>query len=380
MLNNKVYLPNLNTLRAIAAIMVVVSHIELRKGIVGLKGLSTIMNWGGIGVSLFFVLSGFLITYLLLLEKNTITSINVKDFYLRRIFRIWPLYFLIISFVYLLIPYILPEYYISESSRFSIKSILYNVFFLTNFSLVLKLTPLIISTIWSIGIEEQFYIIWPWVMRLKEKSYIKLILFFILIIPMGKIFLIFINKIFHNHFIEILSKVVTTTRFDCMAIGAFFGVLAFSKQIKIGKIDINYNMFCSKKIQIISYLLLFSIFLISHFTTLANPFFNFALYPTLFAICILNLSTNPKTIINLENKITNYIGLISYSIYLNHMIVLYLLFPVLKPLISHYSVIVQGVIIYPITLVIVFLVSHITYNFYEKQFLKLKHKFSHVNT
>lgn len=377
---SKIYLPNLNTLRAVAAIMVVISHIELKKSILDLGGLATLKNWGTIGVSLFFVLSGFLITYLLMVERENFATINVKDFYLRRILRIWPLYFLVIAFVYLLIPYILPEYYQSEPERFTLKSVLYNVFFLTNFSLVLKLTPLIISNIWSIGIEEQFYIFWPWVMKQKEKTYIKLILLVIFIIPIGKLFTMLLSQLIHSENIRIASKIMTTTRIDCMAIGAFFGVLGFSKNIQLFRFNLNYTIFTSRWIQVLCYSMVLSTFIIAQFTTQFNLFFNFALYPMLFAIIILNLSTNPATLLNLENKYINHLGVISYSIYLNHMLVIYLWFPFIKPFITTLKPLMQNLIIYPSTIMLIFWVSHITYTYYEKQFLKLKKKFAHVNT
>lgn len=309
--NSKIYLPNLNTLRAIAALMVVISHIELTKSILGIGGQANFKNWGTIGVSLFFVLSGFLITYLLMVERENFTTINVKDFYIRRILRIWPLYFLVIAFVYLLIPYILPEYYQSEPERFTIKSVLYNVFFLTNFSLVLKLTPLIISNIWSIGIEEQFYIFWPWFMKQKVKTYINLILLVILIIPIVKLGTMLLNHWIHSDHIRIASTIITTTRIDRMAIGAFFAVLGYSKNIQLFRFNLNYCFFTSRRIQWLCYAIVLITFILAQFTTQFNLFYNFVLYPTLFAIIILNLSTNPDTLFNLENKYTNHLGLIS---------------------------------------------------------------------
>ena len=96
----KVYLPGLNGVRFIAASMVMVSHIEQGKSTVGLA------NWfseehpliyrGELGVTLFFVLSGFLISYLLLTEFKTTQTISIRNFYIRRVLRIWPLYFLIV--------------------------------------------------------------------------------------------------------------------------------------------------------------------------------------------------------------------------------------------------------------------------------------------
>ena len=99
---DRVYFPGLNGLRAIAALAVVLSHLTIALGNFNLNAhlLGTLPNGNpkGIdladfGVSIFFSLSGFLITYLLLAE-NSRGKINIKNFYIRRILRIWPLYYL----------------------------------------------------------------------------------------------------------------------------------------------------------------------------------------------------------------------------------------------------------------------------------------------
>ena len=90
---DRLYFPNLNGLRFIAALLVIVHHIEQLKYIYGLPNnfsSSFVQIIGELGVILFFVLSGFLITYLLLEEEKRTTTIAVKNFYLRRVLRIWP--------------------------------------------------------------------------------------------------------------------------------------------------------------------------------------------------------------------------------------------------------------------------------------------------
>ena len=94
-----IYFEGLNGLRFFAALAVIITHVELIKGVFKFKHYwnnPIIFNLGGLGVYFFFVLSGFLITYLLLSEKQKFNKIEIKQFYLRRIFRIWPLYYFII--------------------------------------------------------------------------------------------------------------------------------------------------------------------------------------------------------------------------------------------------------------------------------------------
>src|ERR1044071_5481753 len=95
----RIYFPGLNGLRFLAASAVIITHVELLKGVLGLPNHwknPVLFNLGGLGVYFFFVLSGFLITYLLLSEKNMTGHISIKKFYFRRIFRIWPIYYLLV--------------------------------------------------------------------------------------------------------------------------------------------------------------------------------------------------------------------------------------------------------------------------------------------
>jgi peptidoglycan/LPS O-acetylase OafA/YrhL len=96
---NKIYFKGLNEIRAIAALAVLFHHVELYKYRGNIFSLYNtplnpfIKSLGKNGVYLFFVLSGFLITYLLLTEKSVFNKIDIKKFYIRRMLRIWPLYY-----------------------------------------------------------------------------------------------------------------------------------------------------------------------------------------------------------------------------------------------------------------------------------------------
>lgn len=99
----------LNTLRFIAASLVVLHHsatIGRKYELFNIENFSLFRN-GANAVSFFFVLSGFLITYLLLKEKKQTKTISIKSFYLRRVKRIWPLYFLLIFIGTIFLPFFL---------------------------------------------------------------------------------------------------------------------------------------------------------------------------------------------------------------------------------------------------------------------------------
>jgi peptidoglycan/LPS O-acetylase OafA/YrhL len=112
MSNDKIYFKNLDSIRFIAALMVFLQHavspsyeyLPIKNTI--WEKLLNIISSGGTGVSIFFVLSGFLITYLLISEYELNSKISIKYFYLRRVLRIWPLYFLVVAFSFLLYPFL----------------------------------------------------------------------------------------------------------------------------------------------------------------------------------------------------------------------------------------------------------------------------------
>jgi len=107
------HFPNLDALRGIAAGVVVLSHIELLKPNFNLKTLpfnSLLKTGGSIAVTLFFVLSGFLITYLLMNEKEKKQKIFLKEFYIRRSLRLWPLFYLTFFICYIIVPKFFPSF------------------------------------------------------------------------------------------------------------------------------------------------------------------------------------------------------------------------------------------------------------------------------
>ena len=166
----KVYFPGLHGLRFFAAMMVVFSHVELMKDYHGYPNLYSsnlaIYESGRMGVTLFFVLSGFLISYLLLTERKVTGSISVKKFYGRRILRIWPLYYLLVFLTFIVLPRItffaVPKYSALMPEYFWYTLLLY-VFLLPQVALSIFEPVPFAEPLWSIGVEEQFYLVgWRW--------------------------------------------------------------------------------------------------------------------------------------------------------------------------------------------------------------------------
>lgn len=167
----KKYYPNLNTLRFIAASLVIIHHIEQMKSLFGIANFWHVPFFeviGKLGVVLFFVLSGFLITTLLLDEKDHKGKIDVGHFYLRRVLRIWPVYYLIVVLGFFVWPY-LPFLEIPGKDIFPevlghrMPNILFYLTIFANLGVVIYGSVPYTSQSWSIATEEQFYLFWPFV-------------------------------------------------------------------------------------------------------------------------------------------------------------------------------------------------------------------------
>lgn len=135
--------PYLEGLRGVAILLVMVAHL-----IPVIGGLS-VVKWGGLGVNIFFVLSGFLITSILVAEERRTGSISLKQFYLRRVFRIFPVFYLFVLFVGLL--------KLTGVSPDPARDLLISGLFLRNIFGHGDFT----GHLWSVSLEEQFYFLWP---------------------------------------------------------------------------------------------------------------------------------------------------------------------------------------------------------------------------
>ncbi len=164
------YLPELDILRFAAFFAVFVYHVPpgslyfyLRHGALGGFGVA-----GAFGVDLFFALSGYLITRLLLRERETTGSVNLRAFYARRILRIWPLYFFYLVFALSLSQLAPSLTLVPPWGQVGFPAdpicLLALGFFLFNFTSCAGAITLV-AHLWSISLEEQFYLVWSLTMR-----------------------------------------------------------------------------------------------------------------------------------------------------------------------------------------------------------------------
>ena len=366
-----VYFPSLNGIRFIAAALVFAHHfvaIDFVRKYAHFTMEDSFFAWlGGAGVTLFFVLSGYLITYLLLAEYKNEQKINIKDFYIRRVLRIWPLYFFTIA-INLFYAYFT---YTLSLDFFATKFFLY-LFFLPNVASIIYISGGFPGQLWSVGSEEQFYLFWPWIVNYFRKN-IKLVLILIpIIFFVLRFFLHFIVKLHQPVYFKginvysFLSQFSYNLRVDCMAIGGCFAWLFFNKSKYL-------NFFYSKQTQYISLILTGILLLdIIHF-----PFIIYhPVYSILFGIIILNVSTNQFSVFNLKQKLFEWLGTISYGLYMFHPFVLKLTDNLIEKLG------LKSLIILPIDFMFSFgltiLLSYLSFKYLESPFLKLKHKFSKI--
>lgn len=372
---DKIYFPGLNGLRFIAASAVLAGHIEFIKFNNNLPNffyLSYFKNDAGfLGVILFFVLSGFLITYLLLSEKSAYGNISLKKFYIRRILRIWPLFFLII---FITIPYF---FFFSQDSslifdiNFWIGFILFS-FFLPNLAPVLGYSLPGLYHLWSIGVEEQFYIIWPvFIKKIKKRLLHFLVIIFVIFSLAPHITGYTLNHFFHNSkCLFYLTEFLIKFKINCMALGGIAAYLCFTKNKFV-------NLIKNGVFEIIIFILTFVLWLYG----LRFSVFNEEIYAIFFTIIIINISTKPKPFITLENKIFNYLGKISYGIYIYHILVITILINTLKIYFITYMYsheIIINIFLYVFSFGITILISSFSYELYEKKFLNFKKKYSNI--
>ncbi|MEM9546194.1 MAG: acyltransferase [Bacteroidota bacterium] len=367
----KIYFPNLNGLRFIAAFLVLIYHLEQLKATFGLESYWDSVPFyaiiGKLGVILFFVLSGFLITFLLLVEEQNFDSINVKNFYIRRILRIWPLYLFIIVLALLLLPQCstFTEYsYGREFSQFNyewvIISILY-LLFLPNLVLaVFGLIPYASHT-WSIGTEEQFYLFWPLLLRYIKKNRARFMVLIVLFYVTVNLFL----STSYSDFIPLVNMIRAfwkTIPFDCMAIGGLYAIMLFRKN-KMLDFILRNDVFYSTII-VVCILLLNGVYI---------PYLHYEIYSFLFGLIIINFAANKKSHISLENRFLNYLGKISYGLYMYHPIGIVLALQLCLSTGVH-----SNYVIYPLSTIVTTIIAALSYKYFETYFLQFKDRFSSI--
>lgn len=371
--NDRIYFMNLDVIRFIAAYMIVVFHMfygwqanwGFPKFMTNDKG--ELFYWAkfvenaihnfSFGVDIFFLLSGFLITYLLLAEKQKSNEINIKKFYVRRLLRIWPLYYLTLACAPLL------AYFFNEPMP---QNFIPHVFFVGNFEAISNgFSSAATNHLWSICIEEHFYLVCPLLVAfIPEKR-----------MPLAFWSIIFISFCYRgiivgtdNYWMNMYLN--TISRMDVLAIGCLAGWYYFK-----GQLQFNHSKWL---------LAVLSVFFVLLFTNEVYVYWdNFFLatskkylYVGIAGLLMGNLLFNTEIKFMPEKKgIWHYFGKVSYGIYMFNPIAVAVFVKLF-----HVNGWHDGLTFFFGIHVLLLVLVIASYELYEKWFLKWKDKFAVVKT
>lgn len=355
--NDKVHFPGLNGIRAIASMTVLFWHIDEFSMLFGVKCYGFyVTGFSRNAVDMFFCLSGFLITFLLLKEKERFGTIDITKFYVRRILRIWPLYYLAI-----IITYVMTHTGMFPEQSDFLNRLMFYVFLMANVAFFLKLAIPSILPLWSVGVEEQFYLIWPMVIKNSSKH----------LLTIGCAFLlVHIIRLLGYYDLSIFKswyKFLNISRVDIMMLGALGAVIVYNNMAIV-------NIIYRAEIQIIAWFILISSYFYGPIHVVS--FIDYQLNAIVYIVIIINVATNERTLLTIDNAIFNFLGKISYGIYIYHMLVIFSL----AHLQRSYGISFAYFTYVTITVSLTLLIAWISYNKFEKRFIKMKYKYSLIKS
>lgn len=363
-----VHFENLDALRFLAAFSVFIFHYfsDIKALFPSLKHnsifdkIQVVADKGSLGVNFFFVLSGFLITYLILHERKHRGHFSLKKFLIRRTLRIWPVYFIVVLIGFVLFPYLLDGYSTVHNPW------LY-VAFLANFDeLQVGLSDHInfLTPPWSVAVEEQFYLFWGIslfiLFRIKQLKLIQVIVLLYILTFIFRWYFVNDERIIYYHTFAVSQDILT---------GTFIGLALFEgkkwlealkrlKKIWVILIYLGGFAICIAKNKIFfGELLIVERFCLSLF----------------FAFIILDQIRGENSFFKFGKiKLFNFFGRISYGLYMYHLIIMFLLVTWIDAMsLNGYYLIFLYLFASMIGTVIV---ASISYYGIEKPLLKLKPK------
>ncbi|MEZ5015750.1 MAG: acyltransferase [Flavipsychrobacter sp.] len=325
---------------------------------------------GGIGVQFFFVLSGFLISYIILEEQKRTGTLHLKNFFVRRVLRIWPLYYLMVLVAYIT-PYILNNVlHLSSSSTGYEPQLWVSLTFLENYKMMITGThanasPL--SVMWSLCIEEHFYIIWGLALYfLKLKGAMRLIVVSLLVGVLSRVVYVWLGIPTSDVF----------TNIDLFALGALpaYYLIKYPERTEafVDKI--------SRKVKL---LYVFSLLIIVTICSQYNEDKDFILLTSLLGVLfagLILLTLGKKNALRVSDKtVLSKLGIYTYGLYLYHTLVINLLLQIFKKYDWGLEQSTTAVVFVVLALLLTIVISMLSYHLFEKQFLKLKKYFRNVS-
>jgi peptidoglycan/LPS O-acetylase OafA/YrhL len=321
--------------------------------------LTRVFRLGGPGVDLFFVLSAYLITELLLREKEATGKVHVEAFYARRILRIWPLYFTGIAIGW-------AAQFVWHSQHLPMTYVWWFLALGGNWVCAFHGWPhSIASPLWSVSIEEQFYLTWPWAVRNLTRRRLRNLTLVLLIIPtLTRAYLAW------HKYPQIMFGCNTFTRLDPILAGILLSVYLKGRAVRLSR-GTRILLFVGG---------LAGVSWMSHFhthPTLANMVVAYPLGTIFVVLMFISVLGAAEAEFKWMNRPTpRYLGKISYGLYVFHLlgmlITTTLLVRIMK--LSEPSFVIALVTSFCVTV----LLAAASYKFLEGPFLKLKDRFTYV--
>ena len=293
-------------------------QIRRKAGLAHLKDYSFFNN-GGLAVSFFFVLSGFLITYLLLRERAQTGRIHIGGFYMRRVLRIWPLYYLLVLLGLVVVPALGRAGLVAYALPFEAGEVWYYYVFFAPFLVNLLYAPTFLDPLWSIGVEELFYLFWAPLVRFFGRWLPQLCLG---VVALKVAWLVAAPPGFW-------LELARSLQFEAMAIGALAAWWLYGREAPLAQLYV---------FRPAGQMLLLGLVLVrvgmhgwlsanspAYAAFAANAWAQPLVLAALFAWLIINVSANPATLMPLRSGLLGYLGRISYGIYMYHMLVVFVL-------------------------------------------------------
>jgi peptidoglycan/LPS O-acetylase OafA/YrhL len=370
----KIYFENLNGLRFICFLSVFLFHSfrtdfsYIKESPVYSFVKQTMFGNGNLGVNFFFVLSGFLITYLLLKERELFDKIDVVSFWKRRVLRVWPLFYFCIFFGFLIFPFL--KSLLGQVPNETAQPIYY-LTFLNNFDFIENGPPdsSVLGVLWSVAIEEQFYLAWPILLSVIPYRFYPYLFAFIIL---GSITfrVLYDNPLFYEYH-----------TFSCigdMAVGSLGAWLVQDYAIKL-KIERLNRIFIMGLYGLVISFFFFRKEIVEHgflFRVLERPAIAIILL-----LIILEQCYSKNSLVKLGNfKAVSALGKISYGLYCLHFIGILIITNITKLL--HMNTKLWQVLFLETgcALLITILMAKLSYRFLEMPFLKLKNKYTRILT